>query len=230
MSGGRFGRPRSGWPGRRASAPGPSTASAVQKERHRHCRCAGRSQFERREPVVHPGRPPPRWGGVAPARGRRPQVQEYRGHRPVHSTMWGRLGSSKPTRQCAVPGRRVGIRATGLTPSFPNQVGPDWQAPAVEEAAVRMGLTLLNDLNSPTHAGLMQGSGPTPSDVVQSDGYVDLEAADTVAISGLTDTTTQSLGVGRTPRQTVRSPSLTTRSAVGKTSQAESCLLGCTCG
>ena len=87
---------------------------------------------------------------------------------------------------------------TGLTPVFPSRARGDWQAPAVGEAAVKLGLTLLEDLELPNACRFMVMHvewAEVPADAVRGDGYVDLEAAETVAISGLDGYhTTQSLG------------------------------------
>ena len=56
------------------------------------------------------------------------------------------------------------------------------------KASVRMGLTLLKDLELPNTCRFMVMQvewADVPSDAVRGDGYVDLESAETVAISGL---------------------------------------------
>jgi len=150
--------------------------------------------------VVHLGSSPAQMGVVLRPPGA--DAHTYKNIMATGQCTFNHVGAAwfQQAHQCSAryPADVSEFEATGLTPSFPNQVDPDWQAPAVEEAAVRMGLTLLNDLELPNACRFMVMQvewADVPSDVVRGDGYVDLEAAETVAISGLDGYhTTQSLG------------------------------------
>lgn len=77
------------------------------------------------------------------------------------------------------------FEAVGLTPCG---VNGEWQAPAVEEAKIRMGLTLTEDMVLPNRCRFMVLDiqwVEVVSHAMANDGYVDLGAAGTAAISGL---------------------------------------------
>ena len=150
--------------------------------------------------VVHLGSSPAQMGVVLRPPGA--DAHTYKNIMATGQCTFNHVGEAwfQQAHQCSAryPADVSEFEATGLTPSFPTQVGADWQAPAVGEASVRMGLTLLKDFELPNACRFMVMQvewADVPSDVVRGDGYVDLEAADTVAISGLDGYhTTQSLG------------------------------------
>lgn len=77
------------------------------------------------------------------------------------------------------------FEAVGLTPCA---VNGEWQAPAVREASIRMGLTLTEDMVLPNRCRFMVLDiqwVEVVSHALANDGYVDLGAAGTAAISGL---------------------------------------------
>ena len=170
------------------------------------------------------GLPLPKWGGVAPARGRRPHVQEHHGDRPVHvQPCGGGLVPASPPMQCTLPGQRVGIRGNGPDPSFPAQVGPDWKAPRWGSRGAH-GLDPAERPRAPNacrHGDA--GMADVPSNWFGAMG-MDLEAAETVAISGLDGTTTQSwvLSYAKTDREV----SVLGDPARGWEDVSLSCLLG----
>lgn len=75
--------------------------------------------------------------------------------------------------------------ATGLSPEWVD----DFEAPAVKESRLRMGLRLVNDLPIELNGTrLIIGEilwTDVPKEVVQPDGYVDIEALGTATVSGL---------------------------------------------
>ena len=150
--------------------------------------------------VVHLGSSPAQMGVVLRPPGA--DAHTYKNIMATGQCTFNHVGEAwfQQAHQCSAryPADVSEFEETGLTPAFPTQVGPGWQAPAVGEASVRMGLTLLKDFELPNACRfiVMQVEwADVPSDVVRGDGYVDLEAADTVAISGLDGYhTTQSLG------------------------------------
>ena len=137
MSGRHFGRPRSGWLGRRASVLTINSLSGFKSANVIGTADAQASTVS--SSVVH-SRPPPKW---APAQ--RPHVQEHCGQASAPSTMWGRLGSSKPTNAVRYP-PTCRNSETGLTPA-PRPGRP--RCMPLRCASVRMGLTLLKDLELP---------------------------------------------------------------------------------
>ena len=77
------------------------------------------------------------------------------------------------------------FEVVGLTPCG---VNGEWLAPAVEEAKIRMGLTLTEDMVLPNRCRFMVLDiqwVEVVSHALANDGYVDLGAAGTAAISGL---------------------------------------------
>ncbi|MBL93283.1 MAG: flavin oxidoreductase [Myxococcales bacterium] len=87
--------------------------------------------------------------------------------------------------------------AVGLTPWLPP--GIDWQAPAVAEANIRMGLQLSEDIPLPNGCRFMVCAlqwVELPTDACASDGYIAIDQAESLTISGL-DGYHQTTSLGR---------------------------------
>lgn len=140
--------------------------------------------------VVHLGSTPAQMGVVLRPPGK--DAHTYKNIMATGQCTLNHVGAAwfKQAHQCSAryPAAVSEFAETGLTPEFHSQVEPHWQAPAVEEAALKLGLTLLKDLELPNACRFMVMQvewADVPADSVRGDGYVDLEASETVAISGL---------------------------------------------
>lgn len=80
------------------------------------------------------------------------------------------------------------FEAVGLTPFWHNQDGNRFAAPAVEESPVRIGLKVADDLRLPNQCRFVIGAiqwVDFAAELQAEDGFLDLAAAETMAIGGL---------------------------------------------
>ena len=109
--------------------------------------------------VVHLGSSPAQMGMVLRPPG--DDAHTYKNLLATGQCTFNHVGEAwfQQAHQCSAryPANVSEFEETGLTPAFPTQVGPGWKAPAVGEASVRMGLTLLKDLELPNACRLTCG-------------------------------------------------------------------------
>ena len=150
--------------------------------------------------VVHLGSSPAQLGMVL-----RPPGEDAHTHNNLLATRqctFNHIGASwiAEAHQCSAryPASASEFEATGLTPcNVRTEQG--WLAPGVEEARVRMGLTWHSELELPNGCRFVVldlAWVEVDKNVVSQDGYLDIERAGTVAISGL-DGYHQTRGLGR---------------------------------
>ena len=80
------------------------------------------------------------------------------------------------------------FEAVGLTPFWHSQDGNRFAAPAVKESPVRIGLKVANDLRLPNRCRFVIGAiqwVDFAAELQAEDGFLDLAAAETMAIGGL---------------------------------------------
>ena len=137
--------------------------------------------------VVHLGSNPAQMGMVLRPPGE--DAHTYNNLLAMGQCTFNHIGVEWVTKahQCSAqyPADISEFEAVGLTPC--GEQG-EWMAPAVQEAGVRMGLTLTEDMVLPNRCHFMVLDiqwVEVVSKALAKDGYVDLSAAGTAAISGL---------------------------------------------
>ena len=137
--------------------------------------------------VVHLGSNPAQMGMVLRPPG--VDAHTYKNLKATGQCTFNHIGVNwvSQAHQCSAryPEEVSEFEAVGLTP---RAVEGTWKAPAVEESRVRMGLTLAEDIILPNACHFMVLDVrwvEVDATTVAEDGYVDLVAAGSAAISGL---------------------------------------------